>query len=77
MELLSEYGSLVAGEKNDIYVFTSNPDGSPVKTYITVSSDNYTKQIATDENGIGKFSIDIDTVQTNNYNYYKNKKNFK
>ena len=24
IELLSEYGSLVAGEKNDIYVFTSN-----------------------------------------------------
>ena len=77
VELLSEYGSLVAGEKNDIYVFTSNPDGSPVKTYITVSSDNYTKQIATDENGIGKFSIDIDTVQTNNYNYYKNNKTTK
>ena len=77
VELLSEYGSLVAGEKNDIYVFTSNPDGSPVKAYITVSSDYYTKQIATDENGIGKFSIDIDTVQTNNYNYYKNNKTTK
>ena len=77
VELLSEYGTLVAGEKNDVYVFTSNPDGTPVKTYITVSSDNYTKQIATDENGIGKFSIDVDTIQTNNYNYYKNSKTTK
>lgn len=77
VELLSEYGTLVAGKKNDIYVFTSNADGSPVKTYVTISSDNYTKQIATDENGIGKFSIDIDAIQTNNYSYYKKSKNTK
>ena len=55
IELLPEYGTLVAGKKNNVYVFTSNSDGSPVKTYVTVSSSNYTKQIATDENGIGKF----------------------
>ena len=70
IEVLSEYGTLVAGEKNDVYVFTSNSDGTPIKTYITVSSDNYTKQVATDENGIGKFSIDIDE----NENYDKMKK---
>lgn len=67
VELLPEYGKLVAGNKNDVYVFTSNSDGSPVKTYVTISSDNFTKQIATDENGIGKFSIDIDAT-----NYYSN-----
>lgn len=70
IEVLSEYGTLVAGEKNDVYVFTSNSDGTPIKTYITVSSDDYTKQVATDENGIGKFSIDIDE----NENYDKMKK---
>ena len=69
VKLLPEYGKLVAGNKNDVYVFTSNSDGSPVKTYVTISSDNFTKQIATDENGIGKFSIDIDAIQTN---YYSN-----
>ena len=74
VELLAEYGTLVSGEKNDIYVFTSNPDGSPVKTYITVSSENYTKQVATDENGIGRFSIDIDQIQTNNNRYSKQTK---
>ena len=77
VELLSEYGSLVAGKKNDIYVFTSNSDGSPVKSYITVSSGNYTKQISTDENGIGKFSIDIDAIQTNYYKDNKTTKSFK
>ena len=70
IELLPEYGTLVAGKKNNVYVFTSNSDGSPVKTYVTVSSSNYTKQIATDENGIGKFSIDIEQIQTNYYSYY-------
>ena len=65
IELLSEYGSLIAGQKNDVYIFTSNADGSPIKTYVTVSSNNFTKQVATDENGIGKFSIDIDTLKTN------------
>ena len=69
IKLLPEYGTLVAGKKNDVYVFTNKADGTPVKTYITVSSDNYTKQVATDENGIGKFSIDIDQI-SNSSNYY-------
>lgn len=69
VKLLPEYGSLVEGKKNNVYVFTSNQDGSPIKTYVTVSSDNYTKQIATDENGIGKFSIDINAIKRSNYNY--------
>ena len=42
--------------------------GTPLKTYVTVTSDNFTKQVATDENGIGKFSIDIG----NTNNVYSN-----
>ncbi len=57
VEAIPEYGKLVTGQNNDIYVFTSNPDGTPLKTYVTISSGEYKKQIATDENGIGKFSI--------------------
>lgn len=52
VKLLPEYGELIEGKKNDVYVFTSNADGSPVKSYVTISSNNYTKQIMTDENGI-------------------------
>ena len=72
IQLLSEFGKLAAGKKNDIYVFTNKADGTPLKTYITVTSDKFTKQIATDENGVGKFSIDINQIQTNNryYDYY-------
>ena len=72
IQLLPEYGKLSAGRKNDIYVFTTNADGTPIKTYITVSSGNFNKQIATDENGIGKFSIDIDQIN-NSYTYGINK----
>ena len=68
IQLLPEYGTLSAGRKNDVYVFTSNADGTPVKSYITVSSNNITKQIATDENGIGKFSIDIDQISNQKVN---------
>lgn len=64
IELLPEYNSLIAGEKNEIYVFTKKADGTPLKTYITVTSDKYTKQVATDENGIGKFTIDIDFINS-------------
>ena len=66
LELLPEYGTLVANTKNDVYVFTKNANGQPIKTYITISSgDNYTKQVATDENGVGKFSIDIESIGGN------------
>ena len=71
VQLLSEYGTLVAGKKNDVYVFTNKADGTPLKTYITVSSNNFTKQIATDENGIGKFSIDVEKTSNSDYNYYE------
>ena len=82
IQLLPEYENLVEGKKNDVYVFTSSADGTPIKTYITISSDNYTKQVATDENGIGKFSIDVDRASKSNDNYTKyygnsnNKKQF-
>lgn len=63
IELYPEYGNLIANKKNNVYVFTKKTDGTPVKTYITVTTDNYTKQIATDENGIGSFSIDIEDFE--------------
>ena len=77
VQLLPEFGTLASGKKNDIYVFTNKADGTPIKTYVTVSSNNFTKQIATDENGVGKFSIDIESISTNNNNYkYYNSYNY-
>lgn len=67
IELLPEYGDLIENKKNNIYVFTKKADGTPVKAYVTVSLEDFTKQIATDENGIGKFSIDIKPQSVNNF----------
>ena len=61
IELLPEYGDLLTGMNNDVYVFTSKPDGSPLKTYVSLSTGEDTKQIATDENGIGKFSLFVNS----------------
>lgn len=59
IELLPENKDLISGMSNDIYVFTRKADGTPVKTYVTIACDKITRQVATDENGIGKFSMDI------------------
>jgi len=71
IKLLPEYGTLVAGKKNDVYIFTSKADGTPLKTYVTVTSNNnFTKQVATDENGIGRFSVDVDAITNSTKKYY-------
>ena len=66
ISLFPEYGDIIANkgatEKNEIYIVTNTADGKPIKTYATISVDKYTKQVATDENGIGKFSIDIENT---------------
>ena len=69
IKLLPEYGKLASEKNNNVYVMTSKSDGTPIKTYVTISSNNFTKQIATDENGIGKFSIDIDEISNTKYYY--------
>lgn len=63
IEILPEYKYLVSGKKNNIYVFTKKADGTPIKTYVNVTSNNFTKQIATNENGIGNFTIDINELE--------------
>ena len=60
IQFIPEFGSLLKGQKNKIYVFTKSADGLPVKTYVTVYSNGQTKQIATDENGIGMFEYSSD-----------------
>lgn len=69
IEFLPEYGGLVEGIQNEVYVFTKEADGTPVKTYLTVSSGEFVKQVATDENGIGRFVIDADLLSSSSSNY--------
>lgn len=60
IKFIPEYGDLIENHQNQVYVYTTKADGSPVKTYLTITSERYTKQVATDENGMGCFTIDID-----------------
>ena len=68
VSLMPEYGKLITMQKNNVYVFTKKSDGSPVKAYVTIASGTYNKQVITDENGIGKFTIDVDNSQKPSFN---------
>lgn len=50
----AEGGLVYPGISNEIYVFVSKPDGTPVKTYLKIYGDA-TLEIATDENGMASF----------------------
>ena len=58
IELMPEHRELIRGIPNDIFIFTRKADGSPVKAYVQLTSANFSRQIATDDNGIGKFTTD-------------------
>ena len=57
IEILPEYGNIASGIDNDIYVITKKIDGTPVKTYSTLKIGKVSKQVISDENGIGKITI--------------------
>jgi len=64
IELLPEHGELVRGFPNDIYIFTRRADGSPVRAFLQLTSANFSRQIATDYNGIAVFTIDAFSAGT-------------
>lgn len=77
IELIPETHKLVRGD-NNIYVFAKNIDGTPVKAYINVKGDKSTKkQVATDENGIGVFNINVPRNKVGSFNLEIEAKNDK
>ena len=67
IEILPEYSFIADGVNNAIYIITKNIDGTPVKTYSTVTAGNISKQVISDENGIGKVTLtknEIDSLNT-------------
>jgi hypothetical protein len=67
IELLPEYRDLVYNLPNDVYIFTKKADGSPVKAYVQVTGAGFSRQVATDENGIGKFILeDVSNISDRN-----------
>lgn len=74
VEVVAEYGDIASGINNDIYVITKNIDGTPLKTYTTFSINNISKQVISDENGIGKLTLtpseveNLSTKKANTFN---------
>lgn len=70
IEVLPEYNNLVRGVNNDIYFITKTADNNPVKTYMTVKIGNISREIITDENGIGKITLSsADIEEFSSYEY--------
>lgn len=67
VEIIPEYGKVKSNLDNDIYFFVKTPEGNGKKAYITVNMGKITRQVITDENGVGKISLtktDISTLVT-------------
>lgn len=69
IELLPEYGDIVEGIDNEIYLITKDANGNPVKTYSNIKIDTTTKQVITDENGIGKFILTSNEISNSDFDY--------
>lgn len=57
IEVLPEYGALINKFTNEVYIFTRNNNGEPLKTQNTITIGNIKRQVITDENGIGSFTL--------------------
>ena len=64
LEVLPENNCLIKGVENDVYILTKKIDGTPVKTHTTISFSGKQKQIITNENGIGKFTLTSDDISS-------------
>lgn len=61
VEMIPESGKLIPGVQNEVYVFTTKLDGSPVKTYMKLEW-GAVKEIATDSNGIARFTFSPEKI---------------
>lgn len=67
IEVFPEYGNIVENVDNDIYIFTKNINGDALKTNSTITIGNISRQVITDENGVGSFTLTSDDTR-NLYN---------
>ena len=69
IEVLPEYGSIINGVDNEIYIITKDANGTPVKTYSYINIGTISKQVISDENGMGKFVLTSNEVAELVYEY--------
>lgn len=69
VEIIPEYVNLISGIENNVYVITKTADNKPIKTYVTAKVGTISREVITDENGVGKFTLtssDIDKIKSDN-----------
>jgi len=64
IEVLPEFGYLVRDMPNVVYIFTHTAGGAPVRTFLQVTGNTFSRQVATCDNGIGRFTLE-DVRQVN------------
>jgi len=64
IDVMPEHGYLVRGMPNTVYIFTHTPDGVPVRTFLQISGRGFSRQVATDDNGIGVLILQ-DVIEQN------------
>ena len=57
VETIFENGQINKNMDNDVYVFAKKIDGTPVKIHASVTVGQITRQVITDESGLGKFTL--------------------
>lgn len=63
VEVMPENNAIVKGVDNKIYFLTKNIDGTPVKTHIEASLGNITRQIVTDDSGLGVLELSAQDIK--------------
>lgn len=63
LEVIPEYGNLIKNIDNDVYIITTTTDGKPLKTNSLIKIGNIVRQVITDENGIGSFTLTMSDLQ--------------
>lgn len=64
VEVIPENNDIIKGVDNKIYFITKNIDGTPVKTHIEASLANITRQIVTDDAGLGVLELSAQDLNT-------------
>lgn len=67
IEVLPEYGDIIENIDNEVYIFTKTVNGDALKTNSTITIGNISRQVITDENGVGSFTLSSDDTR-NLYN---------
>lgn len=67
IEIFPEYGKIIENIDNDIYIFTKSYNNQPLKTHSTITIGGVSRQVITDENGVGSFTLTSDDIR-NLYN---------